>query len=261
MNGVNDIDLEAARRAELAAFIRAKRRSLQPADVGLPARGRRRVDGLRREEVSQLANISVTWLTQIEQARNVRPSGQVLDALARALRLSEDECHHVRQLGGQPVFPDDTGAIPAALRTLVETSDVPVVVGTWWGDYVAWNASYVALAGFDPARLPADRRNWLWANFTQVVPRDHIDDWDERDRLLVAELRYDAAGNLSHPALVAIVEAVSAVSERFRNLWSSLDVRSNPLDGTTSHYHLGDDVVRVTHLQLHSPTNPSLRVR
>src|SRR4051794_40934915 len=198
MNGVNDIDLEAARRAELAAFIRAKRRSLQPADVGLPARGRRRVDGLRREEVSQLANISVTWLTQIEQGRNVRPSGQVLDALARALVLSDNEYHHVRQLGGQPIVADDRGAAPAVLRALVDASNVPMVVGTWWGDYVTWNSLYVALAGFDPADLPSDRRNWLWANFTQVVPRDHIDHWDDRDRLLVAELRYDAAGNPSH---------------------------------------------------------------
>src|SRR4051794_6130512 len=121
MSSPNDPD--AARRAELAAFVRARRRSLQPADVELRGGGRRRVDGLRREEVSQLASISVTWLTQIEQARNVRPSSQVLDALARALRLSDDEYHHLRQLGGQPIVRDDNDAIPIALKTLIERSD------------------------------------------------------------------------------------------------------------------------------------------
>src|SRR3954449_9000744 len=94
----------SARHAELAAFLRAQRARLRPADVGLPEDshpGRRRTPGLRREEVAQIAGVGVTWYTWLEQGRASNPSGQVLDAVARALRLCTEERRYLMILAGR----------------------------------------------------------------------------------------------------------------------------------------------------------------
>src|SRR5205809_8038594 len=92
---------ERERRQALAAFLRTRRARLQPADVGLPARSRRRTPGLRREEVAELANISVSWYTLLEQGHDVHPSSQVLESLAQALKLSPSEVQHLYVLARQ----------------------------------------------------------------------------------------------------------------------------------------------------------------
>jgi len=114
---------QAARRAELAAFLRARRTRLAPADVGLPegsASGRRRTPGLRREEVAQLSGVGVTWYTWLEQGRDISVSVQVIDALARALLLTSDQHRHLRELAGLPA-PE-----PPASPTLAPQVTVPV---------------------------------------------------------------------------------------------------------------------------------------
>src|SRR5688572_25443529 len=94
---------EQARRDELAAFLRARRESLQPEDLGIPRRGRRRVEGLRRHEVADHAAVSVTWYTWLEQGRDIRTTPQVVDALARALQLDADGHRYLRRLAGMPL--------------------------------------------------------------------------------------------------------------------------------------------------------------
>ncbi|WP_143264418.1 helix-turn-helix domain-containing protein, partial [Amycolatopsis kentuckyensis] len=110
---------------ELGAFLRSRRERLAPADAGLPATGRRRTPGLRREELALLAGISATWLTYLEQGRDVRPSGQVLDALARALRLTGDEREHLHRLAGGGATPGESGGEEAA----PEVAGVPALLG------------------------------------------------------------------------------------------------------------------------------------
>ena len=105
MTGSNGHDAQAAGRSELGAFLRACRARLTPFDVGLPsgsASGRRRTPGLRREEVAQLSGVGVTWYTWLEQGRDISASVQVVDALARALLLTDDEHRHLRELAGLP---------------------------------------------------------------------------------------------------------------------------------------------------------------
>src|SRR3954464_5349216 len=129
-------------REELANCLRAWRDRLEPGDLGLPAGGRRRAPGLRREEVAQLTGLSVDYLARLEQGRATRPSPQVLDALSRTLRLTDAERAHVFRVAGQAL--PGTGHMrrhvtPSVQRILDRLGDTPVMVidGAW--HVVAWN--------------------------------------------------------------------------------------------------------------------------
>src|SRR3954447_13690644 len=139
------------RRAELADFLRRRRASLQPEDVGLQNGGRRRTPGLRREEVAQLADVGTTWYTWLEQGRDVRASFDVLEAISRALRLTPAERTHLMLLGrGEEPPPRRSPAervAPALRRVIDNLGPVPAyVLGRRW-DYLAWNKAATALLG------------------------------------------------------------------------------------------------------------------
>src|SRR6185312_5250629 len=140
-----------ARRAELADFLKARRAAIQPGDVGLPAGGRRRTPGLRREEVAALAGVGATWYTWLEQGRDVRASLDVLEAIARALRLTQAERTHLLLLGrGEQPPPCKSPAerVSSTLRKLIEHlgPNPAFILGRRW-DYLAWNDAAVALLG------------------------------------------------------------------------------------------------------------------
>lgn len=157
----------ANRRRELADFLRSRRARVMPADVGLPTSLRRRAAGLRREEVAVLAGLSPSWYTYLEQGRDINPSAEVLDSLARVLGLTEDERRYLHTLayGGvttpRPLV-DELAAAEIA-RQLVATaaeSPYPVYAINYYCDLIAWNratASYYA----DFGQLPVQRRNML----------------------------------------------------------------------------------------------------
>ena len=143
---------------ELASCLRAWRERVSPLDVGLPAGGQRRVSGLRREEVAQLAGVSMDYLTRLEQGRAAHPSASVLGSLARALRLSDLERDHLYQLAGQPLPGDgviDTH-IPASVLALIDRlADVPVLVTTAAREIIAANPLAAALMPEAGGRLAA----------------------------------------------------------------------------------------------------------
>src|SRR5438105_15654172 len=141
------------RRLALADFLRTRRARLQPSDMGLPARTRRRTPGLRREEVAELAHIGVSWYTLLEQAHDVHPSRRVLESLAQALRLNAPEVQHLLILAGQelPVQPRaEAEPVPPALQRIVEALDPhpAFVIGRRW-DVLAWNRAAGWLFQFD----------------------------------------------------------------------------------------------------------------
>src|ERR1700690_1135317 len=134
------------RRADLAEFLRARRAALGPADVGLPAGGRRRTQGLRREEVALLAGVSVSWYTWLEQGRPINASVDVLDALARALQLDAVERDHLLALAGhpmrRPIAPGGERASDALRRLLRSLEPAPAyILGPRW-DFVEWNQPF-----------------------------------------------------------------------------------------------------------------------
>src|SRR6266567_878699 len=150
------------RRAELGSFLRSRRERITPEDVGLPPGLRRRTAGLRREEVAQLAGVGVTWYTWLEQGRPINASAQVLEAVARTLRLDESERSHLFTLAG---VPDTTSRVAEicepAVRELVEALDpYPAFVVSPRYDILAWNRAEASLKG-DYSSLPDRYRNVL----------------------------------------------------------------------------------------------------
>ncbi|WP_280302458.1 helix-turn-helix transcriptional regulator [Nocardia neocaledoniensis] len=217
------------RRAELAAFLRAQRGRLRPADVGLPADlepGRRRTPGLRREEVADLAGVSLTWYTWLEQGRRIDTSSQVADALARALRLDEAKHRHLRRLAGlpEPLAENTPAPHTDRLQRLVDALlPSPAVVHDGRLDFVVWNRAF-ALVRFDPATLPGERRNLLWWMLTDEVNRSAMHRWEAAARAVLSQFRGLVGARPDDPRLLHLVAALEAVSPEFRQWWSEYSV-------------------------------------
>jgi transcriptional regulator with XRE-family HTH domain len=218
------------RRTELGAFLRAQRARLTPADVGLPdgsASGRRRTPGLRREEVAQLSGVGVTWYTWLEQGRDITASAQVIDALARALLLTDDARRHLWELAGlpppEPQAPD--GDPRPRLQLLVDAAaPSPASVYDRHFDYLAWNEPYVKVR-HDPATLPAGRRNMLWMMFTDPANRTRMVRWESAARAVLSQFRAAAGRHPDDPRFAELVAALTEASPQFRAWWDEYPVR------------------------------------
>jgi transcriptional regulator with XRE-family HTH domain len=218
------------RRREMAAFLRTRRERLAPEDVGLPAGYRRRTPGLRREEVAQLSGVGVTWYTWLEQGRRINASSQVLEAVARTLRLDRYERSHLFTLAG--VADPATRVEPACgpeLRDLVEALDpYPALVVSARYDILVWNRAEASLKG-DYSRLPDRYRNVMWLIFTQPAWRELLVDHGDVAHV-VARFRAAMAEHIGEPAWSELAMELCAVSEEFAELWERHDVA-----GGTSH--------------------------
>ena len=217
------------RRHELADFLRRRRASLQPEDVGLPNGGRRRTPGLRREEVAQLAGVGTTWYTWLEQGRDVRASLEVLEAISRALKLTTAERTHLVLLGrGEepPPCKSQTERISGTLRRLIENlgPNPAYVLGRRW-DYLAWNRAACFVLG-DLDRLPRGQRNHVWLHFMDPARRERFPDWERSARLLVAKFRADSARYLGDPEFEQMINALRRSSPEFCTAWKRHEVSS-----------------------------------
>src|SRR6266849_934039 len=187
------IEIMTASFSEFGATLRSWRDRLTPEEVGLPPSAPRRAPGLRRQEVAQLAGVSLDYLVQLEQGRAIVPSPQVLTALARALRLTETERDHLFRLAGQPV-PDESrihDTLPGSVRRLVEQlSASPAAVYDVRWNPIAWNAMWVAVMG-DPLDRPERERNMAWRYFTGLPVRvvRSARDQLEYEETIAADLR------------------------------------------------------------------------
>ncbi|MEU6380174.1 helix-turn-helix transcriptional regulator [Streptomyces sp. NPDC046909] len=215
-------------RTELADFLRRGRARLEPSDVGLAPGARRRTPGLRREEVAALAGMSVDYYTRLEQSRGPRPSRQMLTALARALRLTEDERDHLFHLTGEePPRREPTSAHvrPGLLLVLDRLHDTPAHVVTDCGEVLAQNAMSRALTGDALARPPRDR-NFLRRFFLDPASRDLFppEDIPAHARAHVANLRAVSAARPDDPAPAALVAELRTSSKEFATLWNDHEV-------------------------------------
>ena len=218
---------ERARRQELADFLRTRRARLSPAAVGLPPGGRRRTPGLRREEVAQLAGVGVTWYTWLEQGRDIRVSTQVLDAIARALRLEPDERTHLFQLASPEPPPSPPPAhqiVSPALQLVLDslTPSLAHIVGRRW-DVLAWNDAARAVLG-DFATMSARERNTVWRMFLREETRRLVVDWAAHAQRLLAQFRADSAPYAGDPWFGELIEHLERASPEFRAWWPRHDV-------------------------------------
>jgi transcriptional regulator with XRE-family HTH domain len=211
----------------LGSFLKARRALVRPEDAGLPVTGRRRVAGLRRDELAALAGVSLAYLTRLEQGRDRNPSEQVLDALGAALRLDADLTGHLHALargasrrnGGPPLRPQERPA-PGTQLLLDAWVDTPAYLRGRRFDVLAANAKAIALA---PMYQPG--RNLVRDVFLDPGARALFPRWDAVAADSVAALRAAAGADLDDPALRELVEDLSAASEDFRRLWERHDVR------------------------------------
>ena len=208
---------------ELAGCLRAWRGRLTPAEAGLPAGSKRRVSGLRREEVASLAGVSVDYLSRLEQGRAQAPSASVLTSLARSLRLSEQERSHLFRLAGH-MEPGpgtiDRHVTPSLQRLLDRLADVPVIVVDAAGERVAGNPLATALMG-DSSGASRRERTLAWRHFTGLPSRVVRDEREtgEAESTMVAEL-HDALGRFpADEHLSALIADLLEASPRFADLW------------------------------------------
>ena len=224
-------------RDQLADFLRRRREAIRPAEVGLADGPRRRTAGLRREEVAMLAGMSVDYVVRLEQGRSSQPSTQLLAALARALRLSDDERDHLFHLAGHRPLPADGVARLARaglVRMLRLLGDTPSLVLSDLGEVLAQNRAAVLLMG-ELTGLSGDRRYVAYRWFTDPAARagQPLGEQERHARQLVADLRAVAGRRSGDPVVAGLVARLRAASADFRRLWAEHEVAVRRADRKT----------------------------
>jgi len=225
---MSQIDLsQDARRREFGDFLRSRRERLTPSSVGLPNGFRRRAQGLRREEVALLAGVGTTWYTWLEQGRDVRPSAEVLSALAEALRLDAAERAHLFMLSGraEPASrPSGPERVEEPLRRMLAslTSQPAYVTGRRW-DILAWNPAAAAVFG-DYRLLEGDARNIMHLVFADPAHRRLLVDWHELAPVVLAMFRADCACYRGDPDVERLIGKLHEASPEFREWWPRHDI-------------------------------------
>ena len=206
----------------LGEYLRARRGQVRPEDVGLVAGARRRVQGLRREELATLAGISSEYYLRLEQGRDKNPSAQILNALARALQLDVKATEYLHQLASPTASRRGHASVETAAddtEELIEQFAMPAIVASRCLDVLAANSIARALSpGFAPGQ------NFLRWRFLDPAARDLYVDLDEANDVLVSGFREAAASDPDDPRLRLMIDELSAASERFRELWARADV-------------------------------------
>ncbi|GAA2702247.1 helix-turn-helix domain-containing protein [Actinoplanes palleronii] len=209
----------------LGAYLRARRELITPESAGLTASGQRRVAGLRREEVALLAGISADYYLRLEQGRDRHPSVQVLESLARVLRLDEAAADYLLSLAaerpGRARRRPRRETVPAGIRKLLATLPLPAFAEGRYFDVLAVNPLATALS---PLLVPG--RNRLRDVFLDPAEQALYPGWETASRRLVAGFRQSVGADTGDPRLIELVGELSLASDRFRQLWARHDVQT-----------------------------------
>jgi transcriptional regulator with XRE-family HTH domain len=248
------------RLRELGSFLRACRGRLSPETVGVRAGLRQRAGGLRREQVAQLAGISATWYTRLEQGRGDGVSVHVLENVAESLALEPIEREYLFALAGPRLSqhgPMDELVPP--LGRLLDTlhANPGYLMGPRW-DVLAWNeAAHIVLADF--AAMPLEYRNVIWLAFTSPAVNRLLPDWQQQAQGLLADFRLSWARHVGDPAFADLISRVRAASAHFARWWDEHDVRPRPSSRREyDHPHLGRLVLELNVFRVHLA--PDLRL-
>ncbi len=263
LNGSPNGTSTERRREQLAEFLKTRRARLSPVDVGLPPGRRRRTPGLRREEVALLASVGVSWYTSLEQGRDVKPSAQVLEGIAEALRLSPEERRHLRTLADQNppqdlVAPAQT-ASPTLRTILDDLGTCPAYAISAPGDLTYWNLAAERVFMLSSPIRPPHERNLLWRLFVEPETRKLYASWEETARATLAHVRADFANYPGDARFEALVEDLTQASPEFREWWPEHDVSGEP-DGRKRLLHPEVGPLVLEYSTLHVPADPDLRV-
>jgi transcriptional regulator with XRE-family HTH domain len=241
------------RREELGGFLKARRARLTPEDVGMPRGARRRTPGLRREEVALLAGVGVTWYTWLEQGREINASMQVLDAVARTLRLDRAEREHLYQLA--EATPTLAGAacrpVPEDVSEIVRQLDpLPASLTNGRFDVLVTNAASEDLFR-DWHSMPCVHRNTLWCCVTEPAAREKFPQYEQEVRYLVARMRAAYAKHVGDAEWEEDIRRLCGLSREFADLWARHEVAdAEPRTRTFIHPCAGPLTFTVTELQI-----------
>ena len=239
-------------RNVIGEYLRARRELVQPEDVGLQNIGRRRTPGLRREEVAMLAGVSADYYIRLEQGRDQHPSAQVLDALARVLRLDEDATAHLHGLAQPPVRRRRRTSRPerapkAVIELIMSWPTTPAYIFGRYLDVLAANPLASTLA---PWFSPGE--NLVRGAFLDPRRRELRPDWERSLGGMVAALRANVGPDVDDPRLTELVGELSLRSEEFRQLWARHDARPKG-SGTTVMHHPQVGRLELTYTKLPIP--------
>lgn len=219
-------DAPIVRRREAGEFLRSRRGRLTPSDVGLPQGFRRRTPGLRREEVASLAGVGTTWYTWLEQGREIRPSFEVLTALADVLQLDAAERQHLLSLYDRP--PSDRRAfdeeqVDEPLQRMVDgLAGQPALVLGWRWDILTWNKATELLLG--PFAMRSDNRPKVLDLLFSEPARHLFVNWEAVARGAIATFRADCTPYVGDADFETLIARLSRLSPEFSGWWSQRDV-------------------------------------
>jgi transcriptional regulator with XRE-family HTH domain len=252
---------DRSRRAELGGFLKARRARLRPEDAGLAPGPRRRTPGLRREEVALLAGVGVSWYTWLEQGRPINASWQVLDAVARALRLDGAERWHLYRLAeAMPVRSlAVAAAVPDAVRDVLCSLDpLPAVLINGRFDIVETNDAHEEMF-WDWHSLPCVHKNLLWCAVTEPRARELFLNYDQEIPHMVARLRAAYAQHIGDPEWEEDIRRLAGLSAEFAELWARHEV-AGPASRTLRFRHSGAGPMAFTRTELDVAVAPGLRI-
>lgn len=244
-------------RQELGAFLRARRQALRPEDVGVPEGvNRRRTPGLRREEIAQLAGMSMSWYTRLEQGKDVQFSSKALTRLAEALQLTAAQREYVFTLAHEDTLGVEAGRVENVSSTLQDVLDAqgdkPAYLIDARLNLLAWNQAAIDVFGIsdDLAGLPAEERNLLWLIFADDS-RYLLVDWERHAKLLLAQFRDASRHLISDPWFIRFIERLKQRSPEFAEWWFRYDVeRVQATEKVVNHPAVGQIALKQTVLQV-----------
>lgn len=226
------------RLTELSHFLKSRRARIKPAQVGLPDTSRRRTPGLKREELAQLAGISVTWYTWLEQGRDIQVSLPVIDSLCRVLKLDDDECAYLKQLA-QVQHSNSYALNDVVSKELQSVLDnlmhcPSTIINEKW-QVLSWNDAACLLFG-DFSKMKSLERNILWSIFTDPQQKNHLLNWPAHAKALLGRFRIAYSNHLDDPWFIDFVELLKSKSPEFSTWWALHDIESSGLTKKSFHH-------------------------
>lgn len=255
-------DNRVSRHVELGHFIRNLREHTQPETLGLPVGERRRTPGLRREELASLCGISVTWLTWLEQGRDVSASTAALSQMADTLRLDAARRQYLFELAGRPdpaLKTPEPNQADRLQRALHEMRCPAYVLDVWWTIRAANKGARQLFANWGAKPRAATNPNLLHYVFLNPLAQDLLVDWKSSAARLVAEFRADLGSLALQPAGKEFIKQLCLESPVFQALWESQQVASRT-GGIRQFHHPDRGLVECEQITLRSALDPSLKV-
>jgi len=250
------------RNKQLGEFLKTRRARINPEMVGLPSGGRRRTAGLRREEVAQLAGISVDWYTWLEQGRNIHVSTQVLEEIARVLQLTGSEKRHLFLLAEQAIPIENNEnkiQISSSLQYFLDYQNpCPAYVTNSRWDFVAWNQAACEVFG-DYNKMSDLERNSVWRTFTSTYMMNLLDRWEEHAQRRLAQFRDSHGKYIDDPWWNEMIENLSKKSDKFKEWWPQYEIMGAP-EGNKVLHHPKVGKMILDHISFHVSDAPDLLV-